>query len=400
MKSKKYNSVNKQIRKSSLLQLINKYRSITREEIINYTGINSTAIYSIVANLIKNKDIIESGYADSTSGRRSSLLSINPQIGVVIGLSLEQEYITAVVSDFGSNIITTERVELPDSSSGLSSDIIISKVIKVIEELISKIGMSKVLGIGIGIPGFIDKSRTTGIFNPHVPDWVNVNIKQQLEDRCKLPVYLEKKNDLAALFELYDNKIYNDLIYFHVDTGVAIGIIINREIYTGSTGTAGEFGHTLISGVSDRSCICGNKGCLESYVSVKSIIAQVKEAINHGVYTTLPLQFSFDDIITGYKQQDKLITVVVGNVARYLSIGIVNLVNIFNPGMIVLGGRVTWFGDELLSMIKHNVTSLIWRGNKDNLPVITFTKSGGYNYARGAVQLVIGKMIDFPPRHM
>jgi predicted NBD/HSP70 family sugar kinase len=394
MENNKYKSINKEIRKKDILRLICKSGSISREDITAQTMINTPAVYNIVADLLRNNFIIESGYTDSTGGRRSSLLSLNPAFGYLVGVSIEQEFVNVVLSDFSSKPIAQKKAEfLRYNGNVIRTAEIINTVIKSIVNLIADYDKTKIFGVCIGIPGIINKERTIGVFNPHVPDWINVDIKQQVESAVSLPVFIENKNNLAALSESFDNNGYKNLVYFHVDTGVAIGIIIDNEIYIGSTGSAGEFGHTVVS-TDGRPCVCGNKGCLESYVSIQSIMSQVKESITHGVYTSLPQQYTFTDIVTGYKTGDKLVLTTVNNVSRYLSIGIVNMINTLNPGMIVLGGRITEFGDPLLNLIIQRVTGLSWHGNKDNQPVICFSKSEINNQSIGAVRYITEKIIS------
>jgi len=395
LKKINYISTNRKIYKNIILKTIYENFLTTRKNIANLTGINIPTVYNIVSDLLKNGLITQTGYDKSNGGRKSDFLSINSSIGYVIGVGVEQNYINVILTDFCGNIKIRKKIDYETKENEIKTQYILDKLIECINYVLleSKKYKYKIFGIGIGIPGIIDKTRTTGIFNVHISDWHNISFKEIIYKKFKLPVFIENKNNLAALAETRYHKIYKDLIYLNVDTGVGIGIIIEGKIYTGFNGTSGEFGHIIVSN-NGRTCICGNNGCIESFISIPSIISQLKESISQGVYTILPSKFGFEEILNAFYSKDKLVLNTINNVAKFLSIGVLNLINIFNPGIIVIGGRIIEFGNYLLNLVNQNVSSLMWEGNKRNIPEILFSKLGFDNQALGAAEFVISNSLN------
>jgi len=182
MKNRIYKSVNRKIRKNEILELIYNNVSLTREDIIRKTGINNTAVYSIVSSLLKNNFIVESGSKESTGGRKRSFLSVNSEMGYVIGVSIEHEYIIAVLSDFSGNVKIKKRVDFKINENKIESQNILDQLIYCIDGILlnAKTYKNKIKGIGIGVPGIIDKNRTTCVLSLHVSDLQNIPIRKEL----------------------------------------------------------------------------------------------------------------------------------------------------------------------------------------------------------------------------
>jgi len=212
---------------------------------------------------------------------------------------------------------------------------VIKNIKKAVETLAKSI-RGKILKIGIGIPGPIDYKKGLVIDPPNLPGWKKVNLGEELSKFFKVPVFLDNDANCAALGEALfgAGQRANDFIYITVSTGIGGGIIIDRKLYRGANGSAGEFGHMIIDPHGFK-CGCGNYGDLEAMASGTSIKTRSGE----------------DAMAIHIKAQqgDKKALKVINETAYYLGIGIANLVNIFNPELVIVGGGLSNLGELLLA---------------------------------------------------
>jgi len=199
----------------------------------------------------------------------------------------------------------------------------------------------KVKAIGIGAPGPIIYEKGIVIGAPNLPGWKKVHIKDILEQEFKLPVFVDNDANCAALAELKFGaaKKCKHVIYMTISTGIGGGIIIDRKVYRGAIGSAGEFGHMIIMPNGPK-CSCGNYGCLEALASGSAI--RRKTGMD-----AIALELAA-------RQGDKKALQVIEKVGFYLAIGVANMVNTFNPEMVIIGGGLSNMRELLMKPILKN----------------------------------------------
>jgi glucokinase len=212
------------------------------------------------------------------------------------------------------------------------------------------------VGIGIGIAGVLDVGKGLVTSSPNLTGWRNVPIKDEISVRSNLPTYLINDASAAALGEhrFGAGTGFDNVLYMTVSTGIGGGIIANGELYTGADGCAGEFGHMTI--VPDGpQCHCGNFGCLEALASGWAIAREAINRIKNGEksYIMEVVEGKIDGITaeaiaSAARKKDPLACEIVDRAAGYLGIGLANLVNIFNPEVIIIGGGLSKMGNMLL----------------------------------------------------
>jgi glucokinase len=217
-------------------------------------------------------------------------------------------------------------------------------------------------GIGIAIAGVLDSKNGILTSSPNLPHWKNVPLKSMIEDRLHLDTFLINDANAAALGEhRFGAGIgTQNLVYLTVSTGIGGGIIIDGNLYEGSTGSAGELGHMTID-VNGPRCNCGNYGCLEVLASGTAVARGAVEHINKGATSLLNdmkeniSDITAEDVAKAARQGDKLATEIIAGASYYLGIGLANIVNIFNPQVIVIGGGMSKMGGMLLTPAKEIV---------------------------------------------
>jgi glucokinase len=254
---------------------------------------------------------------------------------MLIGIDLGGTKIAACLATPDGKIITD--VNIPTEAQKGQQQVI-DNIKKAVANLIRGAG-KKVTCIGIGVPGPILYEKGIVIEPPNLPGWKKVNLKKILEKEFKVPVCLDNDANCAALAEAYfgAGKKARHFIYMTISTGIGGGIIIDRKLYRGAIGAAGEFGHMVIDSKGFR-CGCGNIGCLEALGSGTAI---KKRAGMDAISVELSA-----------RQGDKKAQKVIAETAHYLAVGIANLVNIFNPELVVLGGGVSKMRELLLNPIR------------------------------------------------
>jgi len=221
----------------------------------------------------------------------------------------------------------------------------------------------KLTGIGVGIAGIVDTKAGKLTTSPNLPGWRNVAVRDVISAAFGLPTYVINDASAAALGEsrFGAGKGFSNMLYITVSTGVGGGIILDGQLYTGADGCAGEWGHMTIEPNGPK-CHCGNFGCLEALASGWAVAREVVAKINAGQGSVINelVEGRTGDItaeIVGKaaKKGDRIACDIVLTAANYLGIGLANLVNIFNPELIVIGGGLSNMGNLLLNPARQVV---------------------------------------------
>ncbi|NIO61552.1 MAG: ROK family glucokinase [Gammaproteobacteria bacterium] len=218
------------------------------------------------------------------------------------------------------------------------------------------ISAADLAAIGIGAPGLSNPETGILFTSPNIPGWKDVPLRDIIEKELGRKAFLINDANAAALGELHfgAGRGTKNFIYITVSTGIGGGIIFDGKIYTGSTGTAGELGHMVINDEGPR-CNCGNKGCWETLASGTALAREARHRIKEGEVTSI-LEYADSNIEKinaeaiheAAQAGDKLANELIAQTAYYLGVGLANLINIFNPEVIAIGGGLSNIGDMLL----------------------------------------------------
>ena len=269
--------------------------------------------------------------------------------------------IAAIISNQGQ--VMAKEYCLTLAGEGPQS--VIDRILFAIDHLLSvrKLDLSQLDSISIAAAGAIDFDKGLVTSSPNLPGWHNIPLRDMVNRKYKVNTFLINDASAATLGEYHfgAGKGVNNLIYLTVGTGIGGGIIINGKLYSGPRGSAGEIGHMTID-VNGPRCNCGNIGCLEMLASGTAVAREAIRRIGRGEESSLTeiVEGKIEDITAekvGVAAQggDPLALEVISKVAAYLGVGMVNLVNIFNPEMIIVGGGVAQMGDLLLGPARQVV---------------------------------------------
>lgn len=279
----------------------------------------------------------------------------NKEQKLILGVDLGGTKIATALATAQGEILARGRRPTPAQAG---PDVVIKSICATIDKILSakRLEPSQLLGIGIAAAGIIDSDKGKVVSSPNLPGWHEVPLGDAVEQRFGIPVYLGNDATLAALGEWRFGlkKGIANLIYITVSTGIGGGIIADGKLYTGACGVAGEIGHMTID-VNGPKCNCGNIGCWETLASGTALAREAVKQIREGAKTSI-IELVNGDIskidakVVGLaaKQGDELAQELISRLGYYLGIGLVNLVNIFNPELILIGGGVAKTGDLLL----------------------------------------------------
>lgn len=285
------------------------------------------------------------------------------------------------------------RIEYPTPASE-GGQAVIARAADIVRELIDSTS-ARVEGIGVASGGQIDP-RTGVVIHATdlLPGWKGMEIARIMEDRFHLPTRAINDGSAAALGEgrFGAAQGIQDFVCIAIGTGVGGGIVSGGKLLEGALGVAGSVGHMIIQ-VGGRPCNCGSAGCLETYVSGTAIISRIIElADERGVQRPLVERLRSRDLIgmraMNEAVKDDLALEVIREAGRYLGWGIVNLLNLLNPAMIVIGGGVSELGDILLDPAREIACSYSLRGQSDPVRIVK-TKLGNDAGILGAASLLI-----------
>jgi N-acetylglucosamine repressor len=343
----------------SVLRCIRDYGPLAKSEIQSRTGLSWGAVSGITHDLLKERITAQRKSAEPSPGRTPELLEIGDEI-VVLGLDINIEGITAVAVGLNGHVLESAvmHLEYNDRSH------ILALARRMITDRISgATGQGKrIVGIGMAIQGAVDVENGVSVFSPHFADWNNVPIRSLFTGEFGLPALVEHDPNCMALAEMQAGKApqYGNFIFIRLSMGIGMSIITDGKVYRGATGSAGEFGHTVVVPGGNR-CFCGKNGCLEAYSSGRSILARASgEGCAASGLSRLSSISGLEAIASEARSGNERYRNLFRESGGYLGTGLANLVNLFNPETIVLGGELVRCADLFLEDAVSRAKQLAW----------------------------------------
>jgi glucokinase-like ROK family protein len=289
-------------------------------------------------------------------------LEVDPNCGYVLGVDMGATHLSLVLADFSARVIAEE--EFPFDVS-LGPD----ECLQVVDQRVyiflgeNDFSLDDIVAIGVGVPGPVVSEAGGVVAPPIMPGWDNFPIRAHLENMWGHPITLNNDSELGALGEwAYGaGRAEQNLLYIKVGYGIGAGLLLNGNIYSGATGSAGEIGHITINEHGPL-CTCGNRGCLEALAGGRAIAEQAVKAIKSGKRTNLTQiqpaeKITAFDVAMEARKGDLVAQEIITNAGQYLGIAIASLINVVNPSMIVVGGGVAQMGDLFLEPIRRSAST-------------------------------------------
>ncbi|TCP30892.1 putative NBD/HSP70 family sugar kinase [Scopulibacillus darangshiensis] len=367
----------KEKRIKQLYRFIREQGPVSKGELIEEMGLSQTTCTRLIDELHQKKLIIESGLGESSGGRKPITYQITPDLYYLIGIDISRTHTKVILMDLSLNVM--EQVKLTMNKE-TTPEVTIQFIEAQIEDMLNKrqTNLSKVLGIGIGAIGPLDREKGM-ILSPIdflAPGWGNVRICDTLSEKFNLPILLDIGVNTALLAE-YQNglwKKYNDIAYVIQGVGTRLGVITDGHLSRGAADRLGMFGqgHMVVE-AHGRKCVCGGYGCIQAYASISAIKKEVIQSVKRGHDSILRDQvhdiekIEFNDICQAVNNHDPLCSHLVKDAAYYDAISLSNLINVLLPEMMILAGPVytemDLFYETVIKATKERY-SVIYPGHK------------------------------------
>lgn len=319
----------------ALLAEIRRAGPIPRIDLSAKTGISRATVTTITADLLREGLIQEVAAdpadTDARRGRPRVDLKICGDARLIAGAKIAHQSVSMVLLDFEGNQLAGLETDLGQSEFDAAG--FADMLADVTQQLAEKVGksLSDVSGLGVGIAGFVDAPRGFVHWSPSLKTR-NIELGRILQDRLAHPVYVDNDANLVAMAEKSFGlgKTRKDFIVVTIESGVGMGIVIGKDIYRGTRGCGAEFGHTKVH-LDGALCRCGQRGCLEAYVADYALLRDAHSA-------GLTVQ-SVDALLSASQAGDADATAVIRKAGRIFAMGLANIINIFDPELIILSGE-------------------------------------------------------------
>ncbi|HHW48691.1 MAG TPA: ROK family protein [Clostridiaceae bacterium] len=333
----------------ALFSLIYHRQPISRSELSELTDLRPTTVSSLVDELIQGGLVISVGTGDTKNiGRKPIMLEINPSGAYFAAFRWCRNGLQYYLYDLRCNIVEHQTIPI-DGAENFARTIYET----ILNNTFRKIKKQKLLAVCISIPAMIDNTNYA-LFSSAVGLKDNKNIIPELIELFpSLPIIIGNESIFFTYAEKECGCAKNtkNLFYVNISDGVGAGIILDGKLYKGSTGFAGEFGHTTID-LNGVECECGNHGCLENYLSLPSI---VKNYSSRAESKGLPPVKSIDEVATAYSNNDPVASETIREVAHVLAFGLYNVITLLNIDIVIIGGGIQKFGIQFLDEVRKHL---------------------------------------------
>ena len=384
------------VNKREIINLIREKSPIYRAEIARSCGLSLPTVMKITDGFIERGLVREIGQAKSTGGKPPTLLEFIGTAKYIVGVDVGTTNIIVILMDLTANIVYKAQQKTDHAHR---VEIVAEQIVNLIREVISRSGVpeDKLLGIGVGVPGLVQPDTGIITFSPDL-GWKHVDMRETLNQHFNLPVMIDNVTRAMAMGELNFGLGKNLCNFMCINLGYGIGasIVIDGQLYKGSKGTSGEFGHIAVE-KDGPLCDCGNHGCLEALASANAMSKQARAAIQSGAQSLLLslANGNAEDIdakliYEAYKANDSLATAIVMQSITYLGVAIGSMINFLDPQMIILEGGVSKAGDTLLTPLRAEVKKHVISGHE---PHFAISALGGNAAAVGAASYLLENFI-------
>ena len=379
-------SLSRDLNASLLIEMVRRYGPISRAELSRQSQISAPTVSAIVAQLLERGTFSEVALAPSSGGRPPVLLQLNPKAGYVVGIKLRGDGLTTVVCDLDASVVATDEADaalVGDPAAALSA--VEQATRRALRE--AGVARSKVLGVGIGLSGVIDSLRGSCEFS-HLLQWHDVELAAPLQRRLRLPFWVDNDVNTLAIAEKWagDGTEARDFITLSVGRGLGLGIVIDRAVYRGAVGGAGEFGHVIVD-PDGPECECGRTGCLEAVVGERALLERVSASHGHAL--------SRSELIALAAAGDEATVSVLTDASRVLGLAVANVVTLLNPELVIICGEGTDLGSPFLDQVVAAIRDCTFAGLGKYVEV-KVQQWGDDAWAVGAATLVLRESFALP----
>ncbi|MFC5467390.1 ROK family protein [Cohnella suwonensis] len=367
-----------------ILEMIRAHRPVSRAEIAKRTRMSATSIGRIVGDLIEFGLVKETDQFSSGVGRKATLLDIDVQSILSVGVEVDRNIVLIGLVDLDGNIVAEQRRTIdrqlaqPESLAGIIADMVM--------QLAEAHGLSpsKFIGVGIGMPGIIDSAEGTAVFSAQL-GWKNERFASIVEAKLGLPVVLDNDLKVKALGESSEGAMSDQgkTALISIGSGVGSALVVEGKIYRGANNIAGEIGHSTVD-PNGKLCECGKRGCLQTYIAD---LAMLQEAGQIKPVSSVNELFSLMNAGEAWAFN------IIDRACTYAAVAVSNVVCTYNPDVIILTGDFIDSNPEAFDAVSGKLKDFIWEPFAGTFE-LKRSKLGKKSVMIGAAKLVLQQRLD------
>ncbi len=352
------------LNRALVIELLRRKKICSRADLSKASGLKRATITNIINDFIDCGLVVEDGLLEGDRGRRSIGIRVNGFRYRVIGVLVTRNNYQIGMMGLSGEMYEVKSYPISEKAEALT---IIETIKQSIRLMMASAKDARILGIGIALPGPYKREKGEMIFVTNLIGWELIPVHTKLQESFDIPVFIENDANAGAYAQYWccdKENASRDLCYIVAGQGIGCGIISNGDILRGSTGSAGEIGHTTIN-CGGPKCECGNYGCLELYCSLIALEKNIRARLKEGGKSSLKKDFKTGDLREAIRAQDPIARMEFIKACEFLAVGIVNMINQINPEKVIIGDQLVALDPattlEIVSAkVKQSVRPLIW----------------------------------------
>jgi predicted NBD/HSP70 family sugar kinase len=328
--------------RQQVFELVRASGRISRIQVAKDLGVSPASVTTLASELIEAgliEEVATQRDGDAGRGRPAVALGVKADAHRVAGMKLSDREHTAVIVDFAGNLIADDAI--PRKPGPMSLTEILEAIATLLDRVCAKAGVerSDLSAFGLGVPGFVDSAEGMVFWSSVLSDR-NVALAAAATARLGLPTYVDNDANLVALAELWfgAGRSLSDFAVVTIEHGVGMGFVMNHRIYRGAQRVGMELGHMKVQ-LDGALCRCGQRGCLEAYIADYALAREASTALNWGHKESQPINVLLESLYDHAKAGNATAKSIFRRAGRFLAVGLSNVVNLFDPALIILSGE-------------------------------------------------------------
>jgi predicted NBD/HSP70 family sugar kinase len=369
---------------------------IPRVQVAKDLGISPASVTTLTLELIETgliEEVAAPRDGDAGRGRPAVALGVSATAHFVAGMKLSDREHTAVIVDFAGNLIADDAI--PRSPGPMALETILAAIETLLARVCAKAGMSpsELSGVGIGVPGFVDSAEGMVLWSSVLIDR-EVPLAAAAGRKLGLPVTIDNDANLVALAELWfgNGRGLSDFAVVTIEHGVGMGFVMNHRIYRGAQRVGLELGHTKVQ-LDGALCRCGQRGCLEAYIADYALAREATTALNWVHKDGQPINVLLESLYDHAKAGNATAKSIFRRAGRYLAVGLSNVINLFDPALIILSGERMRYDYLYAAETLAEMDNLVINTGRPR-PPIEIHAWGDLLWAHGAAALALSALSE------
>jgi predicted NBD/HSP70 family sugar kinase len=370
--------------------------TMPRVQVAKELNVSPATVTTITSELIEAgllHEVTAPRELEAGRGRPAVALGVRPEAHLVAGIKLSDREHTAVIVDFAGNLVAD--LAISRNPAAMEPQVLYETVETLLTEVCAKAGASPqdLSAVGIGVPGYVEADTGTILWSP-VLSVRRLALAPALADRLGRPVFIDNDANLVSLAELWfgAGRSRSDFAVVTIEHGVGMGLVLNHRVYRGARGLGMELGHTKVQ-LDGALCRCGQRGCLEAYIADYALAREATTALNWSSREMQSVNILLESLYDHAKAGNAAARSIFRRAGRYLALGLANVVNLFDPGLIILSGErmrydYLYAGDTLAEIAALAIDS----GRPP--PKIEIHAWGDLLWAHGAAALALSQVTE------